>query len=234
MGCERLREALWRVRPLVHVCGHVHEGRGAERVRWDLDGRGGGNVKFKEAGTERWVDEGEGGKMSLVDLTGRRGRRLDNDGGHPQDGETDRPDGGGDAEGMVMGKVADGEDDEARGDYCYGLRHPKSSVDPDTATGSRPPTRGDDSAASPGAGTIGLGLSPNTNRSPVRSDAAALRGRMGRRETCVVNCAITATNWPHTGGRRFNKPIVVDLDLPVWAWELEQEDEASRAAVRDE
>ncbi|KAJ9134582.1 Metallo-dependent phosphatase, partial [Coniochaeta hoffmannii] len=31
VGCERLREALWRVRPLVHVCGHVHEGRGAER-----------------------------------------------------------------------------------------------------------------------------------------------------------------------------------------------------------
>jgi hypothetical protein len=38
---------------------------------------------------------------------------------------------------------------------------------------------------------------------------------MGRRETCVVNCAITATNWPHTGGKKFNKPIVVDLDLPV-------------------
>ncbi|KAK4100136.1 Metallo-dependent phosphatase [Parathielavia hyrcaniae] len=40
--------------------------------------------------------------------------------------------------------------------------------------------------------------------------------RAGRRETCVVNCAILATGWPHTGGKRFNKPIVVDIDLPVW------------------
>jgi hypothetical protein len=37
----------------------------------------------------------------------------------------------------------------------------------------------------------------------------------GRRETCVVNCAITATSWPHVGGKKTRKPIVVDLDLPV-------------------
>jgi hypothetical protein len=76
-------------------------------------------------------------------------------------------------------------------------------------------------AASPGEGTISLGLSQNMDRSPARSDMTALKGRIGRRETCIVNCAITATNWPHAGGRRFNNPIVLDLDLPVWAWEME-------------
>ena len=27
--------ALWRVRPKVHVFGHIHIGRGVELVRWD-------------------------------------------------------------------------------------------------------------------------------------------------------------------------------------------------------
>ncbi|KIY50009.1 hypothetical protein FISHEDRAFT_65015 [Fistulina hepatica ATCC 64428] len=34
LGCEALLRALWVVRPLVHVFGHVHAGRGVERVRW--------------------------------------------------------------------------------------------------------------------------------------------------------------------------------------------------------
>ncbi|KAK6331184.1 hypothetical protein TWF696_003251 [Orbilia brochopaga] len=37
-GCEALRQACWRVRPSLHVFGHVHEGRGVERVKWQ-DGR---------------------------------------------------------------------------------------------------------------------------------------------------------------------------------------------------
>ncbi|RPA85223.1 Metallo-dependent phosphatase [Ascobolus immersus RN42] len=36
-GCEELRRALWRVRPVLAVGGHVHEGRGCELVEWDLD-----------------------------------------------------------------------------------------------------------------------------------------------------------------------------------------------------
>lgn len=35
-GCEILRQTLWRVRPRLAVCGHIHEGRGAERIIWDL------------------------------------------------------------------------------------------------------------------------------------------------------------------------------------------------------
>lgn len=35
-GCEALRQALWRVRPQLAVCGHIHDGRGVERVMWDL------------------------------------------------------------------------------------------------------------------------------------------------------------------------------------------------------
>jgi len=39
-------------------------------------------------------------------------------------------------------------------------------------------------------------------------------GRLGRRETCIVNAAIMANSWG--GKKRFNRPIVVDVDLPVW------------------
>ena len=34
-GCYALLTALWRVRPKVHVFGHIHFGRGVELVRWD-------------------------------------------------------------------------------------------------------------------------------------------------------------------------------------------------------
>ncbi|SPN98792.1 related to phosphoesterases [Cephalotrichum gorgonifer] len=43
-----------------------------------------------------------------------------------------------------------------------------------------------------------------------------LKGRAGgRAETCVVNCAIMTGRFPHRGHRRLNKPIIVDVELPV-------------------
>jgi hypothetical protein len=50
-----------------------------------------------------------------------------------------------------------------------------------------------------------------------RYDLEALTCRMGRKETGVINAAIMASSWPHkgNGGKRFNKAIVVDIDLPV-------------------
>lgn len=59
---------------------------------------------------------------------------------------------------------------------------------------------------------IGLGGDASSGR----CDVDALEGRMGRRETCVVNAAIVQTRYPHIGGKKLTKPIVVDLDLPVW------------------
>ncbi|KAG5980952.1 hypothetical protein E4U55_003462 [Claviceps digitariae] len=34
-GCEHLLRALWRVRPRLHVCGHIHEGYGSEWLHFD-------------------------------------------------------------------------------------------------------------------------------------------------------------------------------------------------------
>src|ERR1700712_6081735 len=51
-GCEYLRKRLWKVRPILHVCGHLHEGRGVEKVRWKVDAPS--RAPFLEEGTEVW------------------------------------------------------------------------------------------------------------------------------------------------------------------------------------
>ncbi|OAA72409.1 ser/Thr protein phosphatase [Cordyceps fumosorosea ARSEF 2679] len=81
-GCEALRRALWRVRPRLAVCGHMHEGRGVSRVRWDLY-RAYGELDDGDGAAPPWQDPGAGinNKISLVDLTTKKAiRPLDNDG----------------------------------------------------------------------------------------------------------------------------------------------------------
>lgn len=68
-GCEVLRRHLWRVRPSLFVCGHVHEGRGVERVLWDLSSA---HVQYKEVDTHYWIDPSRGTKKQCrIDLTAR-------------------------------------------------------------------------------------------------------------------------------------------------------------------
>lgn len=165
-GCEALRQALWRVRPKLAVCGHIHDGRGAERVEWDLESR---NVSYAEKAVTRWADPGEdNNKLSLVDLTGRKEPSLINNGANPACFDSER-----------FASIEFSSDNDCN-----------SSLS--TVIG-----KGGDTASA-------------------RSDVAALLGRMGRRETCIVNAAIMKSRYPHMGGKRFYKPIVVDVDLPVW------------------
>lgn len=123
-GCEEFLQALSRVRPLLTVCGHVHQGRGCERIQWanSVDGTlvaGRREEPLPPVGSK---------KQSLVDLTGRRQAALHNVSHCQLQGSTE----------------------------------------------------------------------------------------LMRRETCVVNAAIMGSNWPHRGGRKFHRPIVVDVNLPAW------------------
>jgi hypothetical protein len=180
LGCEALRQALWQVRPRLAICGHVHEGRGAERVLWNINGIAKGrHVAYAEASIERWDDPGRGNsKLSLVDLTGRRRSvPLRNDGARcPRPAEYDT------AALRLLGDTIDMSEDAV------------------------------ETTADPGIGVFGVG---GDSRS-ARCDRQALQGRTGRKETCIVNCAIMANSYPHTGGKKYNKPIVVDIDLPMW------------------
>lgn len=40
LRCKDLREALWRIKPLAHVFGHIHEGHGSLILRYDQMQRG--------------------------------------------------------------------------------------------------------------------------------------------------------------------------------------------------
>ncbi|KAF2503334.1 Metallo-dependent phosphatase [Lophium mytilinum] len=154
-GCEGLRRRLWRVRPRLAVCGHIHEGRGAERVRWD----GNGEEGCLEEGSELWEDTSAGSKkQSLVDLTGK----------------------------------GNGKGWRGLGDDGVETRHDIASL------GLGGQSKG---GGQPG----GAGLTREKGEEKVRRETT----------TCVVNAAFMAAGYGE-GPKRFNKPIVVDMDLPIW------------------
>jgi Icc-related predicted phosphoesterase len=65
-GCPALLGAVLRTKPLLHVCGHCHEGRGGRVIRWKDEAE-------DEHGVSDWRDPGAGNrKQSLFDLTKSR------------------------------------------------------------------------------------------------------------------------------------------------------------------
>ncbi|EXJ63745.1 hypothetical protein A1O7_00080 [Cladophialophora yegresii CBS 114405] len=234
VGCEVLRQTLWRVRPRLFVCGHIHEAYGVEIVNWDLSSL---NVRFKERSLRECTDPEPGSKKQFrVDLTSRaRSLALKNDGGTGNlvpptelcrlrgvevDGPADWT--------MIEKRDYDTSDDAASDaadeqELAAREQHAGKAVLPDVPHPPTPPFPDFEKAERPASykannshhirhlGTRGQG---GPASSP-RSDQEALSGREGREETCIVNAAFMATNFPHNGGKRFHKPIVIDLDLPV-------------------
>ncbi|RCI13207.1 hypothetical protein L249_1171 [Ophiocordyceps polyrhachis-furcata BCC 54312] len=70
-GCEALRRALYRVRPRLAVCGHIHDGRGVEHVSWEGEKEGDEASSSSSFTRRTWNDPGAGNKkLSLVHLDG--------------------------------------------------------------------------------------------------------------------------------------------------------------------
>ncbi|OCL08398.1 Metallo-dependent phosphatase [Glonium stellatum] len=194
-GCEALRQALWRVRPRLAICGHIHEGRGVERVRWNLDGC---QCRFIEAGTEAWTDPGTGNnKQSLVDLTLRGGNSLDNDGASTRHDASSSASRWPSSEGGGQPQI------------------PKSTFRSEDIQGRLGGGMKERAVLQCLTETAGESLVEDDRAVPGTPDDEALKGRAGRQETCVINAAIMASSWGG-GPKRFNKAIVVDIDLPVW------------------
>ncbi|PYH97219.1 hypothetical protein BO71DRAFT_396359 [Aspergillus ellipticus CBS 707.79] len=83
VGCKALREALSEVRPSLAVCGHVHESRGYERVRWYPSPASSSPTtatpEQRDQVTRGVLPPPGSRKQSLVDLTGKTAPKLDND-----------------------------------------------------------------------------------------------------------------------------------------------------------
>jgi hypothetical protein len=210
-GCEALRQALWRVRPRLAVCGHVHEARGAETVFWDLHSP---NIKYKEVEAIEWKFSEVGTKKQVrVDLTSQSQRPLHNDGAV----------GNISLDELAMQQRKGGQEISNTGDTSSGSSLDDLALHLPSVRTTSPPSFSEfevlESCISPTprpsstrfAETRGQGRDSSSGR----CDIEALFGREGRAETCIVNAAILGSSYPHPAGKRFNQPIVVDLELPV-------------------
>ena len=175
-GCPALLQRLAEVKPLLSVCGHIHGGRGAERVTWRATGAENGSLVQD---VERWTDAGNGTKkMAIVKWTSK---------------------------------------------LACGVDRTRQSRSSDSLEGRRgnEPRSGHGKAAST-ASLTHVALDESEARGNARAEAVP-EGQPGTthdaaeqwRETVVINAAHLG---PRVKGKAVgvNKPIVVDVELPVW------------------
>ncbi|KAF8418198.1 Metallo-dependent phosphatase-like protein [Tirmania nivea] len=215
-GCEFLRQALWRTKPKLHVFGHVHEGRGAQVVRWDTDSKW---TRWREGRVVEWIEPG-GNKMSLVDLTGR-GR------GRSQDWKVvvDEGKGVGGEAGKVNSPPGIASDETSRhtpDGWPMGYTIPKTDTAPSFTTVTTAP------ALLPGRDTCLVNASYVTSSYYSRgaahataSRAASVAGGTRNGKGCGVKTASVV-----------NKPVVVDLELEIEAGWLEEREREERRRER--
>lgn len=221
-GCGALKERLASVRPAMHVCGHIHGGRGVERVRWrgeegemDVEVTGAENADAESdlsrlvESVEHWTDPGAGNKkISLVDATRKAGRGIEymHAGGVPRHVVPDK------FRGLF------GESDEAQPGAPE--PHPMSSLEDGALLSSS--EAGVATWRRKAGGAIECRTRSDVGRSKVDGPAPESTG-VERRETLMINAAFLS---PRVVGKAstFNKPIVVDVELPVWEF-------ASKAAL---
>ncbi|ORY14858.1 Metallo-dependent phosphatase-like protein [Clohesyomyces aquaticus] len=195
-GCEALLKALHRVRPMLSIFGHIHEARGAERVQWDIESANG----CLEMGTETWEDPGAGSnKQSLVNLTAKGGRPL-------RTATLTRQ------SSMNFCSLASSSpmgDTGAQPDVLQpGV---SNSTSPDVFPAVDNEANGMVKKKLGGAFELRQASDIGWASEP---DVEADERRSLRNETCMINAAFLG---PHfSGPKQFRKPIVVDVDLPVW------------------
>ncbi|KAF2476949.1 Metallo-dependent phosphatase [Lindgomyces ingoldianus] len=203
-GCEALLNVLSRVRPMLSIFGHIHEARGVERVQWNENSSDG----CLEESVEVWKDSGIGNnKQSLVNLTLKGGRPLRTAATMTRHNSIN-----------FLSLTSS----SPMGDLGVQPDVPQPGVLNST---SRP--KGVPVFESEANGKIRrmLGGAIEYRQAPSRQsdigfaapfDVGAVERRAARKETCMINAAFLG---PHFSGgpKQFNKPIVVDVDLPVWS-----------------
>lgn len=204
-GCPALLRRLAEIRPLLHVCGHIHEARGIERVRW-CPARSDGLVESVEI----WHDPGSGNKkLSLLDLTSKSGRALSNSASTTRQNVLNSLQHG------VGGQPAVSTPGIGVAQPDQDNLNPTSSLIGGALQESEAPGRMEDS------GVVEQRRGVEPSRTALQGDSGS--GPRSSRyedhsETAVVNAAFLG---PRIDGKitGTSKPIVIDMDLPVWTAE---------------
>ncbi len=186
-GCVALTRRLEVVRPMLYVCGHIHDARGFERVRW---GPGASVI-------EPWTDPGEGNKkISLIDLTEKSGHAIENAGRGVARYSLPK----------VSAEALEGQSDQNKSNSTLNL------ADDNSAIGQVKPEMYRKKA--------GGAIEYRHRRTPGGGghDSVDAVQAGERNETAVINAALLSAR---TVGKAstFDKPIVIDVELPIWRFD---------------
>ena len=179
-GCEALRQVLWRNRPRLAVCGHIHEARGAERLVWTQSPS---DFHSRKHIIGRWVDPSQNSKkQSLINFYPGAPKLVD-------------------AQSIKQGDWIWQPDDSDK----------KPITGTPTSSGEAGPPLQSSRATASDSGIL------NPSKLRANDSASPNLDSLERQETCIINAAIMASSWPYkkNGNRKYNKPIVVDIDLPI-------------------
>jgi hypothetical protein len=178
---------------MLAVCGHIHEARGVERLRWNTSSPENGCLV---ADSEVWTDPGVGSnKQSLVNLTSKGGRPLEN---------------------------------------CSRLTRQRRMPSISERGGQAETPRVLEPSALDSASRTGgvvlqseakiramLGGAYEHRQGSALSDVGLEAdepdgGATARIESVIVNAALLGPRLSGTASKVLNKPVVIDIDLPVW------------------
>jgi hypothetical protein len=222
-GCPVLTRRLAEIRPVMHVCGHIHDARGVERVQWTSPSSHTTPPSSSSAAdtlclvdsTTQWTDPGKGNKkMALVDLTAK-GWAMDNSarGGVTRHGLSDS-----------LRERLDRQPDAAVVEYQPGAA--KLATEPSSLTDS---ALLDASEAGvecvwrrKAGGAIECRCACDVGRSVVDAHSPTTTSTGQRMETAMINAAFLGQRVENKASKTFNKPIIVDVELPVWELDSER------------
>jgi hypothetical protein len=241
-GCPALLRRLEQVRPMLNICGHIHSGRGVETVRWGWKTEASlsdeADPTAMDSGTlvssvQFWNDLGASGKkLYLVDLTSSSARKAGRGSGcgHASltrqlqpDSRCERPRGQAEASSAPdqtghqppSGGFAGGEKLIPTASLTDVALRDSEALWGDAGGRRR---RGGDASSQQDESDTGHGSPDEATQhfAQLHSGVPWSETDVARSQTTVINAAYMGPRVAGKTSASYNKPIVVDIELPLW------------------